>query len=400
MQREQASSLLTVVGWLGHSPGIVSDPAKAAIRQCSSVFARPELKADVKSLNPSVNFVPFARPFSQTLDALRNSSQKTCIVASGDPGLFGLTRTLRNHGFVFDTLAGISSIQYLSAKLSLPWDDLAAVSFLRDDERVGWALVTNYLPSRNIALLYPPRFDTSPLKQYDELLGKGLRAWLGIDLATPNESITELRSFPDRAGQAATLIIKSEHQSGAVYSYDPYPPADPFHDKGFVYPGNNYTKLEVRMAMVAYLKPYSLRSGARVLEVGAGSGMVGLTLARLRPDIRLVQLEPDANRAKMARKNAGTCGLTTTVIETRVQCYDGSGFDAAIVGGGGIEALEATLARVPNSAPVVASYVDPARAGRAHQILGNLTMMEITELTPFAGGNRLAPRTPVFLAWR
>ncbi len=53
--------------------------------------------------------------------------------------------------------------------------------------------------------------------------------------------------------------------------------------------------------------------GATVIDVGAGAGAPGLPLAVLRPDLRLVLLEPRRRRVMFMRLAAGSLGVTDRV---------------------------------------------------------------------------------------
>lgn len=159
------------------------------------------------------------------------------------------------------------------------------------------------------------------------------------------------------------------------------------------------------MTAISRLDPTRLPIGARIVEVGAGSGLVGLTLLWLRPDLELVALEPRPDRAEMATENARRLGLPTTVRTLTIEETTGR-FAAAIVGGGGIEALAATLARLSPTAPVVATFADGHRAHHARELLGNLELVSVAQAVPFgardaeAASIRLEPAHPVWVAWR
>lgn len=69
-----------------------------------------------------------------------------------------------------------------------------------------------------------------------------------------------------------------------------------------------------------------LPQGARVHEVGTGSGAVALALMKERPDLRVTASDLSPEAAEAARENAGRLGLEleVTVAEGLPQSFDGS----------------------------------------------------------------------------
>src|SRR5215470_17296912 len=55
------------------------------------------------------------------------------------------------------------------------------------------------------------------------------------------------------------------------------------------------------------------RPGERVLDVGAGVGVVGLAVARRLPQVRVTLIEREARLAAMARENIARNGLAERV---------------------------------------------------------------------------------------
>jgi precorrin-6Y C5,15-methyltransferase (decarboxylating) len=74
--------------------------------------------------------------------------------------------------------------------------------------------------------------------------------------------------------------------------------------------------------------------------------------------------------------------------------------DRAFVGGGGLAALDATLARLRPGGRVVATYAALDRAAAAFDRLGHLVELGVSRGQALPGGGvRLAAENPVFLAW-
>jgi 16S rRNA (guanine527-N7)-methyltransferase len=72
--------------------------------------------------------------------------------------------------------------------------------------------------------------------------------------------------------------------------------------------------VDIMLADALILSAHVAR-GARVIDVGAGSGAPGLALALLRSDLRLTLVEPRTKRASFLRTAAGSAGRSDVVIE-------------------------------------------------------------------------------------
>ena len=62
------------------------------------------------------------------LDALATHDGDSVVVASGDPGFFGIVRALRRRGLDFEVLPAVSAVALAFARLGLAWDDAVVVS--------------------------------------------------------------------------------------------------------------------------------------------------------------------------------------------------------------------------------------------------------------------------------
>ena len=62
------------------------------------------------------------------LDALAAHDGDAVVLASGDPGFFGIVRALRARGLSAMVLPAVSSVALAFARAGLPWDDAAVVS--------------------------------------------------------------------------------------------------------------------------------------------------------------------------------------------------------------------------------------------------------------------------------
>jgi precorrin-6Y C5,15-methyltransferase (decarboxylating) len=67
-------------------------------------------------------------PLRPALDALAAHDGDAVVLASGDPGFFGIVRVLRERGLDCVVLPAVSSVALAFARAGLPWDDAVVVS--------------------------------------------------------------------------------------------------------------------------------------------------------------------------------------------------------------------------------------------------------------------------------
>ena len=70
-------------------------------------------------------------PLPPALDALTAPDGHAVVLASGDPGFFGIVRRLRAAGLAPQVLPAVSSVALAFARVGLPWDDAVVVSRAR-----------------------------------------------------------------------------------------------------------------------------------------------------------------------------------------------------------------------------------------------------------------------------
>src|SRR5215468_6049878 len=139
--------MITVVGMDG-SP--LTPQAEAALRSATLVVggrrhlaALPTLAAarsgagDVAAVGPpgaGARTVVLGE-LAPALDALAAHDGDAVVLASGDPGFFGIVRALRERGLAAVVLPAVSSVALAFARAGLPWDDAAVVSAHGRDPR-------------------------------------------------------------------------------------------------------------------------------------------------------------------------------------------------------------------------------------------------------------------------
>src|SRR6195952_3820297 len=116
--------MITVLGWDG-AP--LSDAASEALASATLVGGGAAHLAAVPVPQQARTVV--LGSLERGLNELsRDRTGRAVVVASGDPGFFGIVRALRTAGLSPVVLPAVSSVALAFARLGLPWDDALVVS--------------------------------------------------------------------------------------------------------------------------------------------------------------------------------------------------------------------------------------------------------------------------------
>src|SRR3954471_542906 len=333
------------------------------------------------------------------LDAIEATAGTVCVLASGDPGFFGIVRPLaaRFGSDLLDVRPAPSSISLAFARLGLPWDDATVVSAhgrpLPDAARAVLAT-----PSGKAAVLVSP--EAPPEALAEELLALG---------ADPKAHV----AVCSRLGLADEAVLHCSLEEVAHGSFDPLavvvlvgerrstPPslAWGLPDTVFAHRAGMITKAEVRAVALGRL---DLPPAGVMWDVGAGSGSVAVECARLVPGLPVFAVERRPDDAERVRQNAVSLGATIAVVQGEAPAaFDGLPDPHRVfLGGGGLEVLDAVLQRLRPDGLVVATFASVDRAAAAAERLGGMSQISVArgEQLP-DGGWRLAAENPVFVCW-
>ncbi len=360
--------------------------------------ARHLAAAPVRAGTETVVLGPLS-PALERLAAAVAAGTPAVVLASGDPGCFGIVRRLRVAGLPVRVLPAVSSIAAAFARAGLSWDGAAVVSAHGRDAREALN-ACRALPL--VAVLTAPGAGAAEL-------GAGLAGWsrrlmVAEHLGTDAERITWTTPAEAAAGSWTDPHVLLSLAPGPVGAarVDNQPAAAPAG--GWALPEGAYrhrdsmiTKAEVRALVVAGLRP---RLGRLVWDVGAGSGSVGIECALLGAAV--VAVERDSAAVDLVRGNAARHGVDVRVVPGAAPAaLDGlPDPDAVFVGGGGTEVLAAVAARQPGRIVVALAALDrvaPARdALRAAGYTVEGVQLSAARLADLPGGSiRLAATNPV-----
>ncbi|MGV9213585.1 precorrin-6y C5,15-methyltransferase (decarboxylating) subunit CbiE [Micromonospora sp. RB23] len=365
-------------------------------------------------LPPGVDTIvlgPLAPALRRLADAVA-AGVPAVVLASGDPGLFGIVRRLGVAGLPLRVVPAVSSVAAAFARAGLSWDGAAVVTAHGRDLRPALN-ACRALPL--VAVLTAPGAGAAELGA--GLVGWSRRLLVAEHLGTDAERVQEMTPAQAAAGTwpdphvllsvavpepAVPVPAGPDLVAVGGMRVDNQPAAAPvggwaLAESRYAHRDSMITKSEVRALVVARLRP---RLGRLVWDVGAGSGSVGIECALLGAAVLAV--EQDTGSAATIRDNAATHAVDVRLVVGHAPAAL-AGLpepDAVFVGGGGVDVLAAVVARRPERIVLtlaaldrVAPAVDLLRAA-GYTVEGS--QLAAARLADLPGGSiRLAATNPV-----
>ncbi|MFD9443022.1 precorrin-6y C5,15-methyltransferase (decarboxylating) subunit CbiE [Streptomyces sp. NPDC060006] len=337
---------------------------------------------------------------------------RVVVLASGDPGFFGIVRALaeRFGAGRLDVRPGVSSVATAFARAGLTWDDAVVVSAHGRDLRTA---VNVCRAHPKVAVLTGPGSGPAELgaalRSGDRMLvvasalGSGSGSGERVERVTPAEAA--VRDW----GQAVNVVLCLDESrllspARTIAGPAPTPSRWALAESEFAHRDSMITKFEVRALALARLGP---RLGDHVWDIGAGSGSVAVECARLGAAVTAVEKTRDG--VERVRANAAAHGVDVTAVHGAAPTVlsDLPDPDAVFVGGGGRELpaiVTACARRARRSVVVAMAALDRVPAVRDALVLAGLdcegVLLQSSRLAPLPGDvTRLAATNPVFLLW-
>ncbi|MBD0420924.1 precorrin-6y C5,15-methyltransferase (decarboxylating) subunit CbiE [Streptomyces sp. TRM S81-3] len=353
-------------------------------------------------------------PLAPALDTVAEYVAKerpVVVLASGDPGFFGIVRALaeRFGPQRLDVRPGVSSVAAAFARVGLPWDDAVVASAHGRDLRTA---VNVCRAHPKVAVLTGP--GAGPAELGAALAADSDSRVLVVASALGSaeervERVTPAEAAARDWGTAVSVVLCLDEARAlgpvrAVAGPLARPAGWALDEAEFAHRDSMITKFEVRALALARLGP---RPGDLVWDVGAGSGSVGVECARLGAAVTAVEKTRDG--VERIRANAAAHGVDVRVVHgaapTVLSGLDDP--DAVFVGGGGRElpaVVTACARRARRSVVVAMAALDRVPAARTALLDAGLecdgVLLQSSRLAPLPGDvTRLAATNPVFLLW-
>ena len=303
---------------------------------------------------------------------ITHPSSLVVVLASGDPGLFGIADYLiRNLGRdAVEIIPNVSAMQWAFAKAKVSWSDARIVSShgrgmdkvleaAREAEKIGVFTSNGDEPSEIAKLLIDNGLN-------------GFTAYICEDLGMETEKVLEM-PLSDVSGKsfAALNVMVLVKQKSDVRSqmldgnnFIPHPssliPILGLPDSEFAHSKGLITKEEVRAVTLAKLR---LRDDSVVWDIGAGSGSVGIEAARLCNNGKVFAIEKEPERVANIYENIKKFGIANMIVLEGKAPEGLDGFsdpDAVFIGGSGgnlSDILDVVKARLRPSGRIVINAI-------------------------------------------
>lgn len=296
-------------------------------------------------IDRSVEFVKAAR------------GRDVCVLASGDPFLFGMGATLARGIDPTEmlTIPAPSSFSLAASRLGWPLQDLSLVSLhgrpidlirphLQPGARILALTSDENGPAELAGLLTANGFGKSSVTVLEALGGRNERVTRHVAESSSLETVNPLNicAIDLVAGENARVLPLASGLDDGLFEHD-----------------GQITKREIRAVTLSALAP---RKGELLWDIGGGSGSISIEWMLAHPAMRAIAIEGNAERAERIARNARAFGVPGLQVVTGTAPAALSGLaapDAIFLGGGGSDAgvMDAAMSALKPGGRLVANGV-------------------------------------------
>jgi precorrin-6Y C5,15-methyltransferase (decarboxylating) len=387
VQRESAASRrwLSIIGIGEDGVHGLSPVARGLIGDAEVVFGGKRHLTLASSLIRGKK-QPWPTPFAVD-GVLAHRGKQVCVLASGDPFLYGVGNALANSVEADEMLAvpSPSAFSLAAARLRWPLQETAQVSLhgrvldlirphLQPGMRVLALTADGNGPPALGKLLTEAGFGASAVTIMEALGGprERVRTTTADAMALTDIDALNVVAIVVKGGSDARVLARAAGLPDAMFEHD-----------------GQITKREIRALTLSSLSP---RRGELLWDIGAGSGSVAIEWMLADPSLRAIAIEPRADRAARIRRNAAACGVPGLEViegEAPAALQGLPRPDAIFIGGGAGVTLDAALLRLRSRGRLVANAVtletESLLLVRYATLGGELTRIAITRAGRFGG---------------
>ncbi|MGH3089915.1 MAG: precorrin-6y C5,15-methyltransferase (decarboxylating) subunit CbiE, partial [Rubrobacteraceae bacterium] len=342
---------------------------------------------------------------SEAVDRISGAPGPVAVLASGDPGFFGITRLLSER-FGPEELAvhpARSSVSLAFARAGLSWEDALVVSAHGREPRRAVNVCRRH---PKVAVLTAPDFGPSELAEALDRLDREF--FVCERLGAPDERVFRGKPEEISAGEwrdpNVVVVVEPGYVpgekswvSGGIGS----PGRWALAEDEFEHRSDMISKSEVRAFVLSRLGP---GVGDLVWDVGAGSGSVAVECSRL--GAAAIAVDRDREACGFVRKSVARHGAPVEVVEGEAPdaLEDLPDPDAVFIGGtgGGFEET-IRLCAGRSLRAVVLTLVTVERVVPAAKLLEEVglevetTLLQASRMKGVGELSRLVPENPVFV---
>lgn len=387
---------VTIVGCVGGE--VFGKRAKRTLDGADVVVGSPRHLASLPTYDRQlrIELVGALPALLDQISDLREQGRSVCVLASGDPGFFGITRVLAER-LGHDHLVvhpAPSSISLAFAAVGWHWDDAEVVSAHGRELAPAIASIRR---AGKVAVLTGP--GNPPESIGAALLEAGCEpreVVVATLLGEQGEQLTRTDLDGLAAGSydpmSVVLLRRAADADGPSLSWGR-------PEREFAQRDGMITKAEVRAVALGKL---GIPASGVLWDIGAGSGSVAVEAAGLAPGLRVIAVERSADDAKNIVENAARLGVNVEVVVGAAPdaLDDLPTPDRVFVGGGGPAVVRACWDRLRPGGRLVTTSILLDHALSAHALLGEMVQVQVNRSVPLGEhGVRFEPLNPVYIAW-
>jgi precorrin-6B C5,15-methyltransferase / cobalt-precorrin-6B C5,C15-methyltransferase len=341
---------------------------------------------------------PWSSPFEGAIqDVLAHRGRDVCVLASGDPFVYGVGSVLLRHIDPREMVAvpAPSTFSLAAARLGWALPETIQLSlhgrlldFVRPHLQPGARVLAltsdGEGPAALARLLADAGFGRSRLTVLEALGGPRERIRAATAAAFDLGDVDPLNAvaLEVEASPGARVLARAAGLPDALFEHD-----------------GQITKREIRAITLAALSP---RRGELLWDVGAGAGSVAIEWMLADPSMRAVAIEARSDRAARIRRNAAAFGVPGLEVVEGAAPAALEGLarpDAVFIGGGATIVLDAAVRALRAGGRLVVNAVTAETEAlllqRQATLGGELTRIAITRLEPVGHRQGWRPALPV-----
>jgi precorrin-6Y C5,15-methyltransferase (decarboxylating) len=396
---------LSIVG-IGEDGAASLAPAARTLVETAEVVIGGQRHLDLlpECFGQNQERLPWPSPMSDLLERIPSMrGRRVCVLATGDPMLFGVGATLAAMmpPVEMTVVPSVSAFSLAAARVGWPLDSVKTVTL---HGRPVATLACHVHPGARLLILGED--SRTPLHVAEWLTEHGFgesRMTALAHMGGPKEERLEGPAARWTAAVPAFHTLAVECRAGRNARW--WPATAGLPDDAYEHDGQ-LTKREARALAVAKLMPWP---GALLWDIGAGCGSIGIEWMRAANNAQAIAVESDPARRAIIARNAASLGVPQLDIRegsAPAILKDLPSPDACFIGGGLSEETVATAMEALNPGGRLVAHAVTLETETLLSLLyrergGELVRIAVARAAPVGGLTGWRPAMPVTQwAWR